>query len=271
MKTLRLAGFLTLTALAACDGGATTNPDTEPDPDPDTGPVVTMQGQVVNGRTQPVPAAKLVLTWGEVGAMFPPFGTSVNLTGTFPEAFQIDLTAPPAAERLFFPSAGFPDGYFDPALESRIAVARILVVKQEANTTTFIPTADILGGAEDFALVYVERDIAAGTAGAAYLGGPATAGCHVVKVATDAERDAVYGAISQCQSQAADIAAWKACGGYTSLSLVAADTIVGVRLVDAHADLSFRHMGPTYLTPGAPTGPVTCIPPMIPDAMPCPQ
>ena len=267
MKTLRLAGFLTLTAFAACDDAVTPNPDG----DPDIGPVVAMYGQVVNGRTQPVPAAKLVLTWGEVGAMFPPFGTSVNLTGTFPEAFHIDLTSPPTAERLFLASAGFPGGYFDPALESRIAVARILVVKQEADTTAFIPSADILGGAEDFALVYVERDIAAGTAGAAYLGGPVTAGYHVVKVATDAERDAVYGAISLCQSQAADITAWKACGGYTSLSLADADTIVGVRLVDAAADLTFRHMGPTYLTPGAPTGPVTCIPPMIPGAMPCPQ
>ena len=129
--------------------------------------------------------------------MFPPFGTSVNLTEAFPESFQIDLTAPPpAAERLFLPSAGFPAGYFDPALESRIAVARILVVKQEADTATFISRRDMLGGAEDFALVYVERDVAAGTAGAAYLGGPATAGYHVVKVATDAARDAVYGQIS---------------------------------------------------------------------------
>ena len=270
MKTVRLAGLLTLTltAFAACDDGVITDPDIGPGP---SLPVVTMQGQVVNGRAQPVPAAKLVLSWGEVGAMFPPFGTSVNLNGSFPESFQIDLTAPPAAERLFLPSAGFPTGYFDPALESRIAVARILVVKQEADTATFILSSDMLGGAEDFALVYVERDITAGTAGAAYLGGPATAGYHVVKVATDAARDAVYGQISRCQSQAADIVAWKACGGYTSLSIADVDATVYVRLVDAVADLSFRWLGPTYLTPGAPTGPVTCIPPMIPDAMPCPQ
>ncbi len=267
MKTLRLAGLLTLTALAACDDGVITDPDFGPGP---SLPVVTMHGQVVNGRTQPVPAAKLVLSWGEVGAMFPPFGASVNLTGSFPGSFQIDLTAPPAAERLFFPSVGFPAGYFDLAKESRIAVARILVVKQETNTSTFIPSSDLLGGAEDFALVYVESDIAAGSAGAAYLGGPVTAGYHVFKVATDAARDAVYGPISQCQSQAAGIAAWKACGAYTSLSVADVQTTVSVRLVDAGADLSFRHMGPTYLTPGAPTGPATCIPPMIPAPMACP-
>jgi hypothetical protein len=268
MKTLRLAGFVTLTALAAaCDDGTTT---TTPD-GMDGDPVVAMHGQVVNGRTGPVPAAKVVLTWGDFGAMFPPFGASVPLTGSFPAAFQFDLSAPPAADRLFNPAGGFTSGYFDPALESEIAIARILVVKQEADTSTFIPDADMLGAAEDFALVYAARAVAAGTAGAAYLGGPVAAGYHVVKVATNAARDAVYPAISDCQRQAADIAAWKACGIYTSMSVAPADATVAVRLVDAPVALDLRWLGPTFIGPGTPVGPGTCIPPMDPMAMPCPQ
>ena len=113
--------------------------------------------------------------------------------------------------------------------------------------------------------------MAAGTAGAAYLGGPVAAGYHLVKVATNAARDAVYDAISQCERQAADITAWKACGVYTSLSVAAPDATVGVRLVDSQADLDFRWLGPTFITPGAPAGPPTCIPPMDPNLMPCPS
>ena len=62
MKTVRLAGLLTLTltAFAACDDGVIANPDIGPGP---SLPVVTIHGQVVNGRAQPVPAAKLVLSW----------------------------------------------------------------------------------------------------------------------------------------------------------------------------------------------------------------
>jgi hypothetical protein len=279
MKTLRLAGFCALFALAACDDRPTqphvpnTDPDPTTNPDPTTDPgeaATVMYGQVVNGRTQPVPPAKVVLIWGYFGAMFPPFGDSVNLNGTFPEAFQLALPAPPPADRLFLPSGGFPTGTFDPSAESRIAIAQILIVRQEANIATWIPSADIIGGAEDFALVYAEHDVAAGTAGAAYLGGPVAAGYHLVKVATNAARDAVYDAISQCERQAADIPAWKACGIYTSLSVAAPDATVGVRLVDSATALNFRHLGPTFITPGAPAGPPTCIPPMDPNLMPCP-
>ena len=230
-----------------------------------------MYGQVVNGRTQPVPPAKVVLIWGYFGAMFPPFGDSVNLNGTFPEAFQLALPAPPPADRLFLPSGGFPTGTFNPSAESRIAIAQILIVRQEANIATWIPSADIIGGAENYALVYAEHDVAAGTAGAAYLGGPVAAGYHLVKVATNAARDAVYDAISQCERQAAGVTAWKACGIYTSLSVAAPDATVGVRLVDGQADFGFRHLGPTFITPGAPAGPSTCIPPMDPNLMPCPS
>ena len=113
--------------------------------------------------------------------------------------------------------------------------------------------------------------MAAGTAGAAYLGGPVVAGYHLVKVATNAARNAVYDAISQCERGAADITAWKACGIYTSLSLAASDATVGVRLVDSQADLNFRWLGPTFISPGTPAGPATCIPPMDPNLMPCPS
>ena len=175
MKSLRLASFCTLFALAACDDRPTQPhvPTTDPDPTTDPGESATvMYGQVVNGRTQPVPAAKVVLIWGYFGAMFPPFGDSVNLNGTFPEAFQLALPAPPPADRMFLPSGAFPIGYFDPSAESRIAIAQILIVRQETSIATWIPSADIIGGAEDYALVYAEHDVAAGTAGAAYLGGP---------------------------------------------------------------------------------------------------
>jgi hypothetical protein len=267
-------------ALAACeaeltDAEAPTGPGNDPTTGgttkPGEGGELLMVGQVVNDRTQTVPSAKVVLVWGDFGAMFPPWGVSVNLTGSFPEAFQLSLDAPPAADRLFLPSLGFPEGYFDPALESRIAIARIQVVRREANATHFNPVSDLLGEASDYAVVYAEKDVVAGTAGAAYLGGPARAGYHIVNVANDAARDAVYAGIAACQSAAIDVAGWKACGIYTSLSIAAGDQTVGVGLVDEASQIPYRWLGPTYLTPGAPTGPVTCVPPTDPNLMPCPQ
>lgn len=260
-RLLTLASFAgAAAALAACDAQQ---------PPGYTGePLTALVGQVVNGRTDAPPAAKVVLVWGDFGAMFPPFGESVNLTGHFPEAFRLELPASFQAQRLYLPSGAFPDGYYDAALESRIALARILAVRQEADSSTYIPSADMLGAAEDQVLVYVEEDVVAGTAGEAYLGGPVPAGYHVFRVKTDAERDAVYGPISSCQNQAADLAAWKACGMYTSLELLPADALVNVRLSDDAGSRDFRWAGPTFLTPGSITDPGPCVP--MPGQMPCP-
>ena len=169
MKSLRLASFLALCSPSPPVTTGRHSPTFRPPiriPTTDPGESATvMYGQVVNGRTQPVPAAKVVLIWGYFGAMFPPFGDSVNLNGTFPEAFQLALPAPPPADRMFLPSGAFPIGYFDP-------------IGGEPDRDRPDPDREARGqhrdldserghhrGAEDYALVYAEHDVAAGTAG----------------------------------------------------------------------------------------------------------
>jgi len=242
--------------VVACDAQQT--PDYTGNP-----PMSSLVGLVTNGRTQPTPPSKVVIEWGDVGLMFPPYGAGVNLTGNFPEAFQIDLFNAPPAERLFLPSDAFPTGYYDPAGESRIAIAHILAVKQDVQDGSFINDSDVIGGAEDYELAYVEHDIAAGTAGAAYLGGPVAAGYHVLAVATDADMQTAYPPIAQCEAAAADVTAWKACGIFTYLSVAPTDATVGVRLVDDYSQLQFRLGGPLFVTPGTNLNP--------PPPQPCPN
>jgi len=251
-------------AAAGCDAQRT---PTDPGVPPDT--VASVVGNVVNERTQPVPAAKIVLVWAFNGAMFPNSGTGVDLIGNFPEHFKIDLTAPPDPQWLFLPSGNFQAGYFDLGAESKIAIAHIIAVKQEIDASSFILPTDYVGGAEDWVLVYAADDVAAGTAGAAYFGGPIRAGYHIMSVATIDEANADYAPILACEKASTNLAEWKACGIYTWLSPAPADTTIGVRLVDNESDLPFRPAEPTYLgwewePPGCPAAmdpndPVPCI------------
>jgi hypothetical protein len=263
-RTPYFLGFL----FAGVAGAGVSACDAQQPPDYMGDALITLHGLVEDGRTQAPPAAKVVVIWGDVGAMFAPWGAAVNLTGSFPEAFQLELFDPPAQDRLYLPTIAFPDGYYDPALESRIAIARIVAVKQGVDPTTFIPSEDVIGGAEDRTVVYVEHDIAAGTAGAAYFGGPVSAGYHVANIATSDDANATSMPIKICQSQATDPTAWKACGSYSTLSIAPGDATIGVRLVDNETELMFRWAGPSYLTPGVPTTPPTCTPPTMPGQMP---
>jgi hypothetical protein len=247
---------LALAAGASMAGAAVLGCDAQQPPGYMGDALITLHGlaTVPVPQTTP-PPAKVVVIWGDVGAMFAPWGAAVNLTGSFPESFRLELYDPPTEDRLFLPSVAFPTGYYDPALESRIAVARIMAVKQSSDPSTFILSNDVVGGAEDRTVVYVEDDIAAGTAGAAYFGGPVSAGYHVANIATGDASNADSAAIKQCQNQAADLAAWKACGSYSTLSIAPDNATIGVRMVDNQAELMFRHAGPSYLTPGAITDP----------------
>jgi len=262
MTNRRLAGPLSLlalplAALSACDA------QEPPGYHGDT--LATLQGLVVDDRTVDVPPAKIVLTWGDVGLMFRPSGVSVPLVGTFPEAFTLELFQPPPADRLFDPAIGLPSGYYAPG-QGDIAVARILAVKQSADETTFILPGDVVGGAEGHALIYVARDVVAGSAGAVYLGGPVSAGFHIARVAPGGSPD--QAPIVACENTAADTAAWKACGTYTSISIVPNEQI-SVRLVDDLGQLDQRYAGPTYVTPGSIIDPGPCVPSDDPMAMPC--
>lgn len=150
-------------AAAGCDQPA--GPDYEGEV------LASLRGTVVDDRSTDTSAAKVVLVWGvDEAPIDRHVATEVPVAGAFPAEFRLDVFEPPPDDALMTP-----EGVDEP----RIGVAYVLVVPEDAETAD---EAALLGGAEDHVLVYVDRDVVAGTFAADLLHGTPTQGYHLMDV-----------------------------------------------------------------------------------------
>ena len=264
---LALASFA---ALGACD--AQQSPGYQGDPDYAIAGSVT--DETADHRS---PAARILVNWGVVGAMFQPvkdWTSETDLEGTFPQSFKLSFFGAPPAQTLFTADGDFPKSYYEPAMEPSIALGHILAVDRDSPMLTEYPVTDVIGGSESFAVLYASAEIKDGTAAAALLHGPLPAGYHLLKIVpTTAE---AYSVIAHCESAATGataaevIAAWKACGLSSPLYPAADSETATVRLVDHYADLSLIPLLPTYVEPmtSIDQPPFTCNPMLDPMCQP---
>jgi hypothetical protein len=223
-----------------------------------------VKGKVVSALTVPeVPDALVLANWGDVGAMFPPGGTTAEVEGEFPAQFSLALYEPPPEEKLFNPADSIrfaqDERPFDPAVESRIALAHIVAVAKDASGNP--DPYHVLGAAEGHALLYVEEDIAEDSLGAAMFHAPLEAGYHLLEVRAIPEAE--ERGVIECEAAAVSVEAWKACGLNSRLHRADNDDTVTVRLVP-DTELFFESYSPIYVSPGTDLDPTPTCNPMDP-------
>jgi hypothetical protein len=232
--------------------------------------LVNVSGVVVSElTTDSTPDAVVLVNWGELGAMFPPGGDMADVSGSFPAKFTLALYEPPSEAMLYNPANDIALGTgappFDAALDSRIAMGRIIAVTKGADGKP--EPYHVIGGAEQHALVYVEHDMQSNSYGARLFHAPLSAGFHLIDIRARSNAD--NQPILDCEVAATSNAEWVDCGLNSVLYPASAQAEVSVRLVDDEGQLNFPSMYPVYLPPGwQPPPPIECGGPMDPCMMP---
>ena len=239
-------------------------------------------GLVSNPDGVQVDDARVLANWGDVGQMFGPSHTFADVHGSFPASFTLDFYDPPPEAIMFTPAdligspptgsyydpstfkgtrqelAAARGSYYDPAHESRIAIAHILAVRDGTSSEHLV--GDIVGGDEHHAIVYIESDIEQDSYGEALFSGRPKAGYHIYEIREVAQAD--WRDIRFCQAAAADVAAWKHCGIATPFYATDASTKLDVRLVNAQDELHFQNTTAPWVNIGAqldePDAPIIC-------------
>jgi hypothetical protein len=200
------------------------------------------------------PDAVVLANWGQVGAMFAPGGDTVDVTGDFPAEFTLSLFEPPPDDILYNPAndIAFDQGHmpFDAKDESRIALGRIVAVAKDQHGEP--DPSHVIGGAEQHALVYVEKDMKKDSYGALLFHSALKAGFHLLSLAQRSNED--NQPILDCEVAAKSDEEWIDCGLNSILHPADADERVTVRLVDSDAELNFPSYYPVYLVPGTDVG-----------------
>jgi hypothetical protein len=147
--------------------------DPQADPDYQGEVLATVQGTIRSELSQPPDSCHVALIW-QVTSGSPDYvvGQDVEVRGVFPTSFAIDLYTPPPTESL-----NNYDG-------SRVGVA--LVVVSDRPITDLDLGGDepdgLLGGCEDYLVIYVENDIQPGTFAECAFGSPLNAGYYLTTV-----------------------------------------------------------------------------------------
>ena len=184
-----LRGALALASFAALGGC-----DAQQPPGYQGDPAYAIAGSVTDETVDhPPPPARILVNWGVIGAMFQPvkdWTSETDVDGSFPQSFKLSFFGAPPAQTLFTADVDFPKDYYDAATEPAIALGHILAVDRGSPMATEYLEADVIGGAESYAVLYAAADIVDGTAAAALLHGPLAAGYHLLKIVpTTAEDD----------------------------------------------------------------------------------
>ena len=184
--SLRAAAWVGLLALAACDR--------QSDADYRGEPLARIQGTITSNPEAPPTELAPVISWeGQTVAV-----VETEVVSEFPARFRIDLFEPPPENSLNDLSQGgaLPD-------QARVAVGLIVAWPVELDGENVDPDGlAAFGVAEHHVLVYADRDVLAGTAGADLLGGELDAGYHVVEVVPREEPDC--GEVFDCLRPAPD-------------------------------------------------------------------
>ena len=139
-------------------------------------PLASLRGVVLNQLDRSVGPLEAVLVWangsGEPDTIT---GDRVAVEGDFPASFRLDMYQPPeeAALNDFTIGGEYPE-------ESRIGVAYITALPEGYELTG--AETEPYGMSEGHLLIYVERDVQAGTSGEALVGGTLEAGFHLLEV-----------------------------------------------------------------------------------------
>jgi len=176
LPRLSVSACLLTAAVAGCDGVA--------DPTYQGESLATLRGRLQIERE--VPPAQVVLAWANRAGNYW-LREAADVTGSSLTEFKLELFEPPVEELLIDLS----DGAADPN-EAKVAFATIAIMRKDAplGVSTFdddlydLPDdgpRPLLGGAQDVALVYVDRDVQPGTRAAALLGGTLPAGFHLMQ------------------------------------------------------------------------------------------
>lgn len=143
-------------------------------------PAAQVRGTIVTQGTPPPNDAIVQLVWNNFAKSGDTLeSANVPARGDFPANFTIDIFSPPSSDQLndFSRKGMLPN-------ESRVGVATIYAVAP--GITKVDGKTPILGVVEDFVVVYLEQDAIPGTIAATFVGGPLSAGFHLMKVSPPA-------------------------------------------------------------------------------------
>lgn len=147
-------------------------------------PLARLSGTITSSVDDPPATLRPLLGWsntanpgGDTGVL-----EEAQVTVEFPARFHFELYRPPADQGLNDYTRGGtrPD-------EARIGVAHIAAWPAELDPQDEEAEPEIYGIAEHHLLIYVDRDIQAGTISARILGGELEAGFHVMDVIENGE------------------------------------------------------------------------------------
>jgi hypothetical protein len=176
LASLGLCTFITVAApaLSACGAHAGTG---------EAGtPLFALSGTVKTSAASEAPAQGLdaALVWAQIDAQGKTtnaparVGSSVAVEGQFPASFTLDAYAPPPDAVL---------GPIGPAGASRYGMAVIAAVKAEQLFSQAVDLANLVGGVEDYVVLYLAEDLPSGV-GLEGVSVSPTRGFHLLKGVT---------------------------------------------------------------------------------------
>jgi len=188
-------------------------------------PLFELRGQVKNAMTTtPTTTAHATLLWHSGGGHDVKMGEYVEVANTFPSSFTLDVYLPPPSEVLLDFSG------------ERMALAFIAATDAALENIEYADDKGVLGLAEQYVLVYIEKDLAEGSRLATLLHSAPKAGYHLYQVVslTDAEHQAML----DCWDAATTDQERQACGSFDDRLMPAdAAATISIRLVDDYDDM----------------------------------
>jgi hypothetical protein len=169
-------------------------------------PLAELRGTVVNQLSVAPDAVTATLVWANSQNSPDTYvTTSVDVAGSYPAKFEMQLFAPPpdAALNDYTGGGAFPD-------ESRIGIAYVTALKPGADTAN-LDEADVEGLSEVHLVAYVEKDIQPGTFSETLVGGPLQAGYHLLRATPRSAAELQV--VEDCQAVAETEDEYAACGG----------------------------------------------------------
>jgi hypothetical protein len=202
--------------------------------DPDDVPTAVVRGEVRSERAAPPPGKNVELLylnysvyddvpgWEEMNFAV---RSQVEVSGSYPAAFQLDISDPPPDEAL----TDFTHGGTRPD-ERKIGFA-VISASHECTSGSIVGAHGrcLFGSADEVAVVWVDGDIVPGTRSEAFVGAALTSGYHLLAfdVKGDAEMQACH------QGGGEDPAA---CARSVITGTLPIDSELAVRLVDGPED-----------------------------------
>lgn len=186
MNTIKSLALLSLPLLSiACDSQA--------DSDYQGEALASVKGQVTTSLSSLPSDYEALVVWNNSAGSPDTFtGQSVDVSGSFPANFELNIFLPPPQEALndYTQNGQFPD-------ESHIGVAFIAALPVGLDLQSDEEFTGPGAISEDYMLVYVQEDVKPGTVSEQLLGEALTAGYYLMKV-IDVDDPACPGEVFDC-------------------------------------------------------------------------